>query len=37
VNFDAHMMRHQPHDALGVGRRDAAAAVFEAAGQTVDP
>src|SRR6185437_1509050 len=37
VNFDAHMMRDQAHDAFGVCRRDAAAGIFEAPRQTIDP
>jgi hypothetical protein len=37
VNFDADMMRNEAHDTLGVRGRDAAAGIFEAARQPVDP
>jgi hypothetical protein len=35
--FDAYMMRDQAHDAFRVGGRDAAASIFEASRQTIDP
>ena len=37
MNLDADMVRDEPHDPLGVGRRDAAAGILEAARQPVDP
>ena len=37
MHLDADMVRDEAHDALGVGRRDAAAGVLEAARQPVDP
>ena len=37
MHLDADMVRDQAHDAFGVRRRDAAAGVFEAARQPVDP
>jgi hypothetical protein len=37
MDLDADMMGDEPHDPLGVGRRNAAAGVLEAAGQPVDP
>src|SRR5208337_1521067 len=37
VNLDANMMRDEPHDAFGVGWRDAETSVLEAARQPVDP
>ena len=37
MDLDADMVRDEAHDALGVGRRDAAAGILEAARQPVDP
>ena len=37
MNLDPDMMGDEPHDALGVGGRDAEAGVLEAARQPVDP
>ena len=37
MNFDADMVGDEPHDAFGVGGRDAEARVLEAARQPVDP
>ena len=37
MHLDADMVGDKAHDALGVGRRDAAAGIFEAARQPVDP
>ena len=37
MNLDADVVGDEPHDALGVGGRDAEASVLEAARQPVDP
>ena len=37
MDLDTDMMRNEAHDALGVRWRDAAAGIFETAGQTIDP
>ena len=37
MNLDADMVRDEPHDAFGVGGRDAAPGVLETARQPIDP